>query len=161
MDNFEDIYDLYVKNVFKFLLKLTKDYYLSEELTQETFVRAFCNLDHFQGRSSLSVWLCQISKNLYFDYIKSKKNFDSLKMNLLYNTSDLEENIVKKDTLNNILELVMQLPEMYKNVFYDKIYLELNYKEISIEYGRSENWARVTFYRAKYMLNKKIKEEDL
>lgn len=161
MDNFEDIYDLYVKNVFKFLLKLTKDYYLSEELTQETFVRAFTNLDNFQGRSSLSVWLCQISKNLYFDFIKSKKNIDYLKTLSVYNASDLEENIVQKDTLNNIIELVMKLPEMYKNVFYDKIYLELNYKELSIKYGRSESWARVTFYRAKCMLYKRIKEENL
>lgn len=155
--DFEVIYELYVKNVFKFLLKLTKNYHLAEELTQETFVKAFVNIDSFQGKSKLLVWLCQIGKNLYFDYLKKHhKTVDIEKIHEIDTGYLLEDNLVKKDELNSISKLIMQIHEPYKTVFFNKIYLELSYKEIAEKYGKNETWARVTFHRAKRMLQKKI-----
>lgn len=157
MDNFETIYELYAKNVFKFLLKLTNDYHLAEDLTQETFVKAFMHLDSFKGKSKLIVWLCQISKNLYYDYLKKSNkiiNFENIDETSSENM--LEDNFIKKDTLDTIFKLTMEMCEPYKTVFFYKIYLELSYKEISKEFGKNENWARVTFYRAKCILKKNL-----
>lgn len=156
------IYELYSKKVFKFLLKLTKNYYLAEELTQETFVKAFINIDSFEGRSKLLVWLCQIGKNLYFDYLKKSYKIVDIENIQEINTANiLEDNYVKKDNLNYILKLIMQMCEPYRTVFYNKIYLELSYKEIGKDYGKNETWVRVTFYRAKCMLQKKIKGMEI
>lgn len=157
--DFEIIYDLYVKNVFKFLFKLTKNYYLAEDLTQETFVKAFINIDSFQGKSKLLVWLCQIGKNLYFDYLKKSYKVVDIKNIQEVNTENLlEDNFVKKDELNYISKLVVQMYEPYRTVFFNRIYLELSYKEIAENYGKNETWARVTFHRAKRMLQKNIEE---
>lgn len=72
MDNndFEIIYKKYVSKVFSFILKLSGNYYVAEEITQETFVRAYISLPSYRGECRLEVWLCQIAKNLFFDYIK-------------------------------------------------------------------------------------------
>lgn len=157
--DFELIYELYAKNVFKFLLKLTKNYYLAEDLTQETFVKAFINIDSFQGKSKLLVWLCQIGKNLYFDYMKkSCKTINIENIQEVNTGNSLEDNLVKKDELGCIFKLVMQLYEPYRTVFFNKMYLEVSYKEIGQEYGKNETWTRVTFYRAKCMIQKKLKE---
>jgi len=161
MNNFQEIYDLYTTKVFKFLLKLTKDYHLAEELTQDTFVKAFIHIEKFQGRSSLLVWLCQIGKNLYFDYLKKYKvniDIDSLQ---IHSNTLLEDNLIIKDTLDNILIMIMQMNEPYKTVFFDKMYLDLSYEEISHKHHKSTSWARVTYYRAKCMLQIKIKENEL
>ena len=96
MDNFETIYELYAKNVFKFILKLTNDYHLAEDLTQETFVKAFLHLDSFKGKSKLIVWLCQISKNLYYDYLKkSNKIIDFENIDETSSENILEDNFIK------------------------------------------------------------------
>ncbi|GEP66224.1 RNA polymerase subunit sigma [Clostridium beijerinckii] len=159
--DFEIIYELYVKNVFKFLLKLTKDYDLAEDLTQETFVKAFNKIESFKGKSKLIVWLCQIGKNLYFDYLKKTSKIIDIEniQKMEFNTENLlEDDFVKKDELSYILKIVMQMCDPYKTVFFSRTYLELSYKEIGKKYGKNETWARVTFHRAKLMLQKSLKE---
>lgn len=70
MSDFESIYQQYGKTVYFFLLSLTQNESLSEELTQETMCRAIMNIGAFCGESKMSVWLCQIAKNLYFEWQK-------------------------------------------------------------------------------------------
>lgn len=160
MENFEKIYSLYVKDVFNFLFKLSSNYNIAEELTQETFVKAFTNLNKFEGKCKLIVWLCQISKNLYFDYLK--KSTRTLTTNYIENSySDLEDNFIIQDTANNITQLIAQISEPYQTVLIDRLYLDLSYSEISAKFNKDTNWARVTFYRGKYKLVEMIKEGEL
>lgn len=158
-DEFNKIYQLYVKEVFKFLLKLTRNYELAEEFTQETFVKAFINIDTFKGNSKLIVWLCQIGKNSYFDYLKYSNRLYSIEnIKDCKSKGSLEDNYIEKNEAEIIHTLLMQLNEPYKTVFVDRVYLELSYKEIGTQHRKNEGWARVTYYRAKCMIQKRMGE---
>ena len=158
-DEFDKIYQKYVREVFKFLLRLTRDYKLAEELTQETFVRAFIKIDTFNGKSKLTVWLCQIGKNLYFDYLSFSKRFSNIdSVKECDSKISLEDNYIDKNTTEMIHQILLQLTDPYKTVFIYKVYLELSYKEIGEKYKKSESWVRVTYYRAKCMIQKRLGE---
>ena len=70
MKDFEELYQLYQKDIYFFLLKLTGyEVSLAEELTQETFYQAFFSLKNFRGECAIKSWLCQIAKNTYYKYL--------------------------------------------------------------------------------------------
>ena len=77
MESFEEVYQKYLKEVYCFLLRLSGDREIAEELTQQTFAIAFEKLENFRGECKLSVWLCQIAKHLYFDYLKKEPKFSA------------------------------------------------------------------------------------
>ena len=68
----------YIRNILKevycFLLRLSGDREIAEELTQQTFAIAFEKLENFRGECKLSVWLCQIAKHEYYAWTKSRKD---------------------------------------------------------------------------------------
>ena len=67
MQNIEKIYEEYSKIVYKYLFCLTNNKDISEELTQETFYKAILKIDTFKGKCKMSVWLCQIARNLWYN----------------------------------------------------------------------------------------------
>jgi RNA polymerase sigma-70 factor (ECF subfamily) len=161
---FEILYLKYVNEVFKFLYRLSGNYHIAEELTQETFVRAYKSLDDFRGECQLKVWLCQIAKNLYFDDLKKCKNNISLDVeenSLFINQVDFIDNIIKKDTLISLGKLIRKLKEPYQEILIQHLLLELSYGEISMNFGKSETWVRVNFYRAKQKLQTLYQEMEV
>ena len=80
MGDFEKIYQEHGKTVYSFLLSLSHDEHLSEELTQETMFRAIMNFNSFRGDCKLSVWLCQIAKNLYYEWYNKGYRIDLRKI---------------------------------------------------------------------------------
>ncbi len=70
MQSIEEIYEMYSKKVFLFLLSKTNNEHLAEELTQETFFQAVQCIDRFKGNSSILTWLCGIAKNVWLKYVK-------------------------------------------------------------------------------------------
>lgn len=160
MDNndFEIIYKKYVSKVFSFILKLSGNYYVAEEITQETFVKAYTALPSFRGECRLEVWLCQIAKNLFFDYIKQRSresNTDSEIERPTHFQSHVENQIIIQEDFERLTHAVTDLNEPYRSVMIDYLFIGLSYKEISAKYKKTENWARVNYHRAK----QKIKEE--
>ena len=152
MDDFQEIYNLYFTDVYKYVLSLCRDPQLAEEITQETFFKAMKNLKSFRGQCRLFVWLCQIAKNTYFSHQKKiSAGFDT--------ESDaspsVEETLLQKETAFEIHRILHHLPEPYKEVFSLRVFGELSFKQIGMLFGKTENWARVTYYRARV----KIKEE--
>lgn len=162
MDNeiFLQIYQEYAKPLFKFLFNLSGNYDIAEDLTQETFTKAYQNLDNFRGECRLYVWLCQIGKNLYFNYLKKNRRCDGTPdMYRIASTHNVEEQILDRTTALEIMEALSFLQEPYQTVFVCRIFSELSYKEIGDSFHKSDTWARVTYYRAKTMLQQKMKEE--
>ena len=155
MQNIEEIYIEYSKQVYRFLFCLTHNDALSEDLTQETFYIAFRHIEQYRGECKLYVWLCQIAKNLWFKELRKTKNISTVNLNeaQLISYENLENNCVDKlDLINKI----KQLDEKTQEIFYLKITGELTFKEIREIHEISENQARVKFYRGK----QKIKEDD-
>ena len=152
MDDFQEIYNLYFMDVYKYVLSLCREPQLAEEITQETFFKAMKNLDGFRGQCRLFVWLCQIAKNTYFSHQrKNSTSFDTEPET----SPSVEEAILQKETAFEIHQILHHLPEPYKEVFSLRVFGELSFKQIGILFGKTENWARVTYYRARV----KIKEE--
>ena len=150
MKAFDEIYDEYANVVFKYLMSLTMDPDLSEELTQETFYKAFRSLDRFGGKCKMSTWLCQIAKNSYFRYYKKEKRKNVFAPEeQIESTVKIEDEFMKAHDTISLHRIIRTLGEPYKEVFYLRFFGELSYQQISEILGKSESWARVTFYRAK------------
>ena len=159
---FNQIYVKYEKQVFHFLLSLSGNYDTAEELTQETFVRAFENLDHFRGECRLYVWLCQIGKNQYFNYLKKEGHFASInEIAQTASSQNLEEDILDNSMARTILEVVSELQEPYQSVFLYRVFSQLSFKEIGGLMQKTDVWARVTYYRAKKFMQESLKEAKL
>lgn len=154
---FQDIYESYGKPVYRFLLSLTGDETLAEELLQETFYQAFLHIDRFEGRSSLFTWLCQIGKNAWLKECKRKKRFvpnmEGLQSPEKADGVPLpEEIVIQKEQYERLRSVVYHLEEPYREVFIMHVFGERKLKDIALLYHKSESWAKVTYYRAKAKL---------
>ena len=153
MEDYQEIYSLYFQDVYKYVLALSRDPSLAEEITQEAFFKALKSLDSFQGQCKLYVWLCQIAKNTYLSYLKKHKEPE--KEETL--TSSLEEMMMDKESVFLIHQALHNLPEPYKEVFSLRVLGELSFRQIGLLFGKTENWARVTYHRARLTIKEELK----
>lgn len=155
MKNFDDIYHQYFDDVYKYVLTLSRNEAVAEEITQETFFKALKNIKDFNGSCKLYSWLCQIAKNTYFTFHQKKKkniNKDIIESQEVYS---FEENLVNKEDAFTIHKILHLINEPYKEVFTLRTFGELPFARIGELFDKTEVWARVTYYRAKI----KIQEE--
>lgn len=161
MQDMEQIYEQYFETVYKYLFCLTRNSDIAEELTQETFYRAVKKIHTFKGDCKISVWLCQIAKNLWYDECRKHKktiktNEDGFLEIQAANDNDTEEKVIQNDEKMSLYKKLQKLDEKTREVIYLRITGELSFKEIGTILNQTENWARVTFYRGK----QKLKEGD-
>lgn len=154
--DFHEVYDLYFRDVFRYALSLCRNALVAEELTQETFYKALKNLDSFDGKCKISVWLCQIAKNTYISMCRKNKSID-VNIKQLPDASCVEEQFSNKETAIAIQKIVQGLTEPYKEVFSLRVFGELSFKQIAELFGKTESWARVTYHRAKVKIKEEIK----
>ena len=149
------IYRKYYKDVFCFARSLSGDVDVAEEVTQNTFCKAIQAAHKFRGECDIRVWLCQIAKNDYFNYMrKEKRSFNHYAdEDILDNIPDTSEPILDQlqdvEEAEEIRAILEDLEEPYKTVFSLKVLHEVSYEKIAKSYGKTESWARVTYYRAK------------
>ena len=147
------IYRQHAQTVYKFLLSQTRDEDLAEELTQETFYQAVRSIDRFDGRCKVSVWLCQIAKNLWYQHLRKQKREVPLpEEGVDVPLPSAEEETLDQEGRLELLRQVHQLPEAQKEVVYLRAFGGLSFREIGDVLGKTETWARVTFYRGKEKL---------
>ena len=149
MKDFEKIYSEYFDTVYQYTLSLCKDEAWAEELTQEAFFKALKNIGTFRGECKLSVWLCQIAKNIFYTEVKRKQRQVDYPLDTIPGTESIEQKLLNKETAFELHKLLHRLEEPYKEVFTLKVLGELNYKEIAQIFGKQETWARVTYHRAR------------
>ena len=156
MTELEEIYNNYFKDVYFFIYSLSKDKHIAEDLTSETFIKAIKSIESFKGNCDIKVWLFQIAKNSYYSYIRKHKNLIELdSVPEKKDDFDIEKSVFSSEDSMKIHEILHNLSEPYKEVFSLRIFGELNFKQIGSLFGKTDNWACVTFYRAK----NKIREE--
>jgi RNA polymerase sigma-70 factor (ECF subfamily) len=160
----DEIYKNYSRIVYNYLLSLSNNRDIAEELMQETFYSAIKGINKFREECSMKVWLCQIAKNKWIDYIKKvkKENIASLDDNLenvLLKDSieSLEDELTSREEIMNVYKQIHKLDEKTREVIYLRIRSELTFKEIGNIFEKSEDWARVTFYRGKIKLMEVLK----
>lgn len=159
MQDIEKVYEEYFNTVYKYLLCLTHNKDIAEELTQETFYKAINKIDTYKEQYKISVWLCQIAKNLWYDQCRKNKKLVQTSEDILNNlqeTITIEDKFISQDEKIALYKKMQNLDEKTREVMYLRITGELSFKEIGNILNKTENWARVTFYRGK----NKLKEED-
>lgn len=155
MQNIEEIYKNHSNAVYKYLFCLTNNEDLSEDLTQETFAIAVKEINKFKGDCKVSVWLCQIAKHLWFKELKKKqKNISIQEIEDLADTQTVEEIFFKKEDKLQLFKNMQKLEPKFRELIYLRMVGNLSFAEIGEILGKTANWARVNFYRAK----QKIKE---
>ena len=159
MTEFERVYNEYFRGVYTFVLSLSRNEKIAEEITQETFFKALKGIDKFKGNCKINVWLCQIAKNTYFTYLDKQKRFETEDISKIVSESSIEEIMLNKEETFRIHKAIHFLDEPYKEVFMLRVFGELSYKQISQLFEKTESWGRVTFYRAKQKIQDLLKEE--
>ena len=157
LDSVEDHFN----TVYKYLLSITGDEYLAEELTQETLYQGIKSIDSFDGNSKITTWLCGIGKNLFYSYLRNKKDNLSLEeyQEIISKGKSAEDEVILNLSKIEILKIIQKLESPKKDVLYLRLFGDLSYKEIGDIMGKSENWSRVTFHRAKLLLIEGMKYE--
>lgn len=155
MTDFQEVYDLYFKDVYKYALSLSRNAEVAEEITQETFFKALKHIDSFKGQCRLYVWLCQIAKNTYFTY--AQKQSRTAPEGEAAAGETLEDRLLTKESAFEIHKLLHALPEPYKEVFSLRVFGELSFAQIGILFAKTESWARVTYHRARLKIKEEIK----
>ncbi len=150
MEDMEQIYQEYAQTVYKFLLSQCHNASLAEELTQETFYQAVRSINRFDGSCKISVWLCQIGKHLWYQYLqKNKREIPADEAAFDIAVSSAEEETLSRESHLELLKQIHGLPEPAREVVYLRAFGGLSFREIGDVLGRTETWARVTFYRSK------------
>ena len=153
MQSMEEIYQQYARTVYRYLFSLIHDPDLAEELTQETFYQAIRSIDHFDESCKLSTWLCAIAKNVLRTHRRKHPPMEPIEDQPLQ-TPSAEAEAISADARLTLMRKMHNLPDPYREIVYLRALGNLSFREIGELLGKSENWARVTFYRAKEKLGK-------
>lgn len=162
--NIEELYRTYFDIVYRYIRSISQDGSLAEEVTQETFFKALEKIDQFRGDYDVRVWLCQIAKNTLYDHLKKQKKQllgdEKLEKTESAGGELLEEKLAQRSQAMEIHKVLHRLSEPYKEVFSLRTFGELTFREIGMLFGKSENWARVTYYRARVKIREELEYED-
>ncbi len=161
MKDFEEIYQTYQLDVWRFLLCLTGyEQLTAEELTQETFYQAFLSLPRFRGECQLRTWLFQIARNVYGNYVRKEtkqRQMNTFETEPLIH-SEMENDVERKEQMLHLRKAIAQLEEPAKSVVEYRLYSELSYAEIAKLLNIREGTASVMFNRAKTKICSYLKE---
>ena len=154
----DNVYKRYADMVYRYLIALCGNADLAEELTQETFFRAVKHADSFDGKAKVTTWLCTIAKNTYFSYLKKEKRHPRCDIDEMELAT--EQDMLEQESCREIYKAVHRMEEPYREIMLLRIHSDLNFADIGEIFGRTEGWARVTFYRGKEKLKKLLEESE-
>ena len=159
MSDFETIYRSYFTDVELYLRAICRDNHLAEELTEQVFFQALKNLDKFRGDSDIRTWLCAMGKNCYLTHLRKTKQLEPLEeMQIPDPRQNLEEILADKEQAIAIHRVLHALPEPYKEVFSLRVFGQLSFEDIGGLFGRTANWACVTYHRARRKIQEQMEE---
>ena len=144
------------------MMQVSGNEHIAEEITSETFFKAINSIDSFRGDCDMRVWLCQIAKNTYFSYLKKNKKVLSIDESDFQNVADpdagIDVQIGEQEEARLIRKILHDMSDPYKEVFMWRVFGELSFKEIADLYGKTDNWACVTYHRARKMIQNRLEE---
>lgn len=158
VEDMAEIYKLYAKSVYRFLLHLSHDADLAEELTAETFYQAIKSINRYNGACKMDVWLCQIARHLWYRELEGRKKHRMVSLDeaeeLPCEDFGADALIIGAESTIDLFRRMQELDAVTREVIYLRMIGDLGYREIGEILGRTETWARVTFYRGKERMKK-------
>lgn len=159
MTEFETIYREYFGDVELYLRAICKDDLLAEELTEQVFFQALKALPDFRGDCDIRTWLCAMGRNCYLTHLRKQKTSEPLEeLQIPDPGQGMEEQILDRDQAMRIHRILHDLPEPYKEVFSLRIFGQLSFGDIGGLFGRTANWACVTYHRARKKIQEQMEE---
>ena len=156
----ERLYNTYYMRVFSYVMTMAGDRQTSEEITQEAFFRAFSKSAEFRNESDEVTWLCAIAKNCFMDETRRRNKTGPIPEDLPASGQSIEQQVTDKDSSFRIHAALHTMDEPYREVFELRIFGELSFSQIGTIFGKTENWARVTYHRAKLKLQERMDEHE-
>ena len=153
--DYERLYNAYYMKVYSFVMTLAKNQDVSEEITQKAFFKAIAANRKHCGKSSEFTWLCAIARNLFVDELRARKKLAELDVEIV-SDANIENSIIDKDTAFQIHKVLHGLEEPYKEVFQLRIFGDLSFQKIGAIFEKTENWARVTYHRARLKIQERM-----
>lgn len=158
--DFEQLYEAYYMQVYSFVMTFVKNRDTAEEITQKTFFKVMTTDKKYQGNSSELTWLCAIAKNLFLDELRMQRKREVLNPEQPLDYS-MENRIVDEDSAFQIHQVLHALEEPYKEVFQLRVFGELSFQKIGKIFGKTENWARVTYHRARLKIQERMEKNEI
>lgn len=134
--------------VYGYLLSLCGDTHLAEELTAEVFLKAIEKIHTYDPKFKPSTWLCTIGRNLYINDCKRKKRTAPLPEDLPCTSPSPETLYIQREQIQSVLKAAQKLEELPRRVLFLRLQ-GMNFRSIGAATGKTESWARVTYFRAK------------
>lgn len=161
MTEFEKIYTAYFRDVELYLLAICHDAHMAEELTAQTFFQALEALPKFRGDSDMRTWLCSIARNCYLSYLRKVKPSESVdELEIPDPRRGIEDQIIDADQAMTVHKVLHSLPEPYKEVFSLRVFGQLSFADIGSLFGKTQNWACVTYHRARSKIKDAMEVQD-
>ena len=157
MTQFEEIYEMYFREIYLYAFALTKNREQAQEITSETFARALEGIDRFRGDCDVRYWLCSIAKNCHTSRLRKDGRLTELPEDLPQEGS-VEQTAIDAALSEQAQAALHALEEPYKEVFMLRVYGELSFRRIGALFGKTENWACVVFHRARNKLKRQMEE---
>ena len=172
---FEQVYDLYFQDVYRYIRRLSGSEHVAEEITSETFFKALHSIGKFRGQCDIRVWLCQIARNCYISSLRKEKRtapLDELPEQADGSASpeelpeqadgsaSPEELLTVREEARRIQAILHDLPEPYREVFMWRGFADLSYKQIGDIFSKTDNWACVTYHRARKMIKNRLEDSS-
>lgn len=152
----EKLYQAHYMRVFSYAMTLAGDRTEAEEITQETFFRAFSKLGGYRKDADELTWLCAIAKNLFFDERRRQRRREPMPEELPDTGKGLEHAVADRDSSFRVHVALHALEEPFREVFELRVFGELSFREVGMIFGKTENWARVTYHRARLKLQERM-----
>ena len=156
----------YKRSILAMVLKMVRNLDDAEDLVIETFEKAFRNLHRFDEKYSFSTWLFKIASNHTIDFMRQKKlrtfsihdqisdgRGDSFSIDVASKDSDPQEILLKKQSNENLREIVSQLPAVYQTLIKLKYFDELSHEEIQAELGVPISTIKIRLFRARNLIS--------
>ena len=161
MTEFEQIYRAYFRDVELYLRAICHDELLAEELTEQVFFQALKALPKFRGDCDIRTWLCSMARNCYFSHLRKEKPAQSIEELEIPNPKQgVEEQILDTQQAMAVHRVLHELPEPYKEVFSLRVFGQLSFGDIGSLFGRTANWACVTYHRARQKIRDEMEESE-
>ena len=156
----ERLYNTYYMRVFSYVMTLSGDRHTSEEITQEAFFRAFSKTASFRNESDEVTWLCAIAKNCFVDETRRRNKTAPMPEELPASGKSIEQQVADRDSSFRIHAALHTMEEPYREVFELRVFGELSFSQIGTIFGKTENWARVTYHRARLKLQEEMSKSE-
>lgn len=161
MPNFEQVFEQHYARVYRFVRAMCQDSTQAEELTQQTFFNALQHIGNFRGECRMEVWLCQIAKHAFYADQKRRQRNGGAPEDFEQPGPLLEVEVQRREDVQRLHRILHTLDEPYREVFTLRIFGELSFRDVAQLFGKTESWARVTYYRAKLKIQEAMTREEI